>query len=92
MKPKTKLVAAGAKGETVAKGDAEIGFDQMSNIAINPNIESLGPLPSTLQHYTNYAGGLVAAGKERDGAKAFIAFLTSPHAQMIMKSRGFEGL
>jgi molybdate transport system substrate-binding protein len=92
MKPKTKLVAAGTKGETVAKGDADIGFDQMSNIVINPKIESLGSLPSTLQNYTTYAGGLVTAGKERDGAKAFITFLTSPQAQTIMKSKGFEGL
>lgn len=92
MKSKAKLVAAGAKGETVVEGDADIGFDQMSNIVINPKIESLGPLPSTLQHYTNYAGGLVAAGKERDGAKAFIAFLISPRAQTVMKSKGFAGL
>lgn len=92
MKAKTKLVAAGAKGEAVAKGDADIGFDQMSNIVINPKIESLGPLPSTLRNYTNYAGGLVTAGKERDGAKALIAFLTSPQAQTFMKSKGFEGL
>ncbi len=92
MKPKTKLVAAGAKGETVAKGDADIGFDQMSNIVTNPKIESLGSLPATLQNYTNYAGGLVTAGKQRDGAKAFIAFLTSPQAQTVMKSKGFEGL
>ena len=92
MKSKTKLVAAGAKGETVAKGDADIGFDQMSNIVINPKIESLGSLPSTLQNYTNYAGALVAAGKEREGAKTFIAFLTSPRAQTVMKSKGFEGL
>lgn len=91
MKPKAKLVAAGAKGETVAEGEADIGFDQMSNIVINPKIESLGSLPSTLQNYTNYAGGLVAAGKEREGAKAFIAFLTSPKAQTVMKSKGFEG-
>lgn len=92
MKPKTKLVAAGAKGETVAKGDADIGFDQMSNIVINPKIESLGPLPSALQNDTNYAGGLVTAGKEREGAGALIAFLTSPQAQTIMKSKGFAGL
>lgn len=92
MKPKTKLVAAGAKGETVAKGDADIGFDQMSNIVINPKIESLGPLPSALQNDTNYAGGLVTAGKEREGAGALIAFLTSPQAQTIMKSKRFAGL
>jgi molybdate transport system substrate-binding protein len=92
MKPKAKLVAAGAKGETVVKGDADIGFDQMSNIVINPKIESLGPLPPALQNYTNYAGGLAATGKERDGSKAFIVFLTSLPAQTVMKSKGFEGL
>ena len=42
MKPKAKLVSAGAKGEAVVKGEADIGFDQMSNIVINPKIESLG--------------------------------------------------
>ncbi len=92
MKPKAKLVAAGAKGETVIKGDADIGFDQMSNIVINPKIEPLGPLPAALQHYTDYAGGLVAAGKERDAGKAFLAFLKSSAAQAVMKSKGFEGL
>lgn len=92
IKPKAKLVAAGAKGETVVKGEADLGFDQMSNIVINPKIESLGPLPPSLQHYTNYAGGSVTAGKERNGAKALIAFLISPSAQTVMKSKGFEGL
>ncbi len=92
MKPKSKLVAAGAKGETVVKGDADIGFDQMSNIVINPKIDSVGSLPATLQNHTNYAGGLVAAGKERDGGRALLVFLTSPSAQLVMKSKGFEGL
>jgi molybdate transport system substrate-binding protein len=92
MKPKAKLVAAGAKGETVIKGDADIGFDQMSNIVINPKIESLGPLPATLQNYTDYAGGLVTAGRERDAGKAFVGFLRSSAAQAVMKSKGFEGL
>jgi molybdate transport system substrate-binding protein len=92
MKPKAKLVAAGAKGETVIKGDADLGFDQMSNIVINPKIESLGPLPATLQNYTDYAGGLVTAGRERDAGKAFVGFLRSSAAQAVMKSKGFEGL
>lgn len=92
MKPKAKLVAAGAKGETVIEGAADIGFDQMSNIAINPKIESLGPLPASLQTYTDYAGGLVTAGRERDAGKAFVGFLRSSASQAMMKSKGFEGL
>ncbi len=92
MKPKAKLVAAGAKGKTVVNGAADIGFDQMSNIVINPKIESLGSLPASLQHYTYYAGGLVKAGTERDGGKAFLVYLRSPAAQTMMKSKGFEGL
>lgn len=92
MKPKAKLVAAGAKGETVIKGDADIGFDQMSNIVINSKIESLGALPATLQTYTDYAGALVTAGRERDAGKAFVVFLRSSAAQAVMKSKGFEGL
>jgi hypothetical protein len=52
----------------------------------------LGSLPAALQNYTNYAGGLVAAGKEPDGGKALIVFLTSPPAQTVMILKGFEGL
>lgn len=92
IKPKAKLVAAGAKGKTVVKGDAEIGFDQMSNIVINPEIESLGSLPASLQHYTYYAGGLVRPGTQRDSGKAFLVYLRSPAAQTMMKSKGLEGL
>lgn len=92
IKPKAKLVAAGAKGETVVNGDADIGFDQMSNIVINPKIESLESLPGSLQHYTYYAGGLVKGAAETDGGKAFLVFLRSPAAQTAMKSKGFEGL
>jgi molybdate transport system substrate-binding protein len=90
MKPKTKLVTAGAKGKTVADGDADLGFDQMSNIVINPKIESLGALPGALQKYTNYAAAIVATSKERDAGKDFIAFLRSPKAQNILKQKGFE--
>jgi molybdate transport system substrate-binding protein len=90
MKPKTKLVAAGSKGETVAKGEAEIGFDQVSNIVANEKIESLGPLPAALQSYTRYAGGTVAGSKQQDAGKAFVAFLRSPAAQAVMKQKGFE--
>jgi molybdate transport system substrate-binding protein len=92
IEPKAKLVAAGAKGKTVVKGDADIGFDQMSNIVINPKIESLGSLPGSLQNYTYCAGGLVKAGRERAGGKAFLVFLRSPAAQKVTKSKGFEGL
>lgn len=89
MKPKTRLVAAGAKGETVVSGQADIGFDQMSNIVINPKIEPLGALPRTLEKYTNYAGGIVTTSKQRDAGKDFIAFLKSAKVQNIMKQKGF---
>jgi len=35
----------------VAKGDAEIGFNQISEVVTQPSVELIGPLPATIQNY-----------------------------------------
>jgi len=50
----------------------------------------VGPLPASIQNYTLFAGGIVAASKEQEAAKALIQFISSPTAQAIWKARGFE--
>ena len=50
----------------------------------------MGPLPAPIQNYTLFAGGIVATSKDQDAAKALIRFLSSPVAQRIWKSKGFD--
>ena len=77
---------------TVVRGDAEIGFDQMSNVAIDPRVEPIRVLPNGIQHYTNYVGGIVAESMQEESARALIIFLRSSSSQAAMKQKGFEPL
>ena len=92
MTPKTKLTTGKSLFDVVVSGNAEIGFIQITELLAEPRVEQLGPLPTAVQDYTNYAAGLVTAGQHRDAGKALIAFITSSPAMAVMKTRGFEPL
>jgi molybdate transport system substrate-binding protein len=91
MKP--KIVAFKQRSErfeAVARGDVEIGFNQVSEILAAEGVELVGPLPAEIQDYTPLAAGIVNSGNEKDGGVAFVRFITSPSAQEIWKAKGFE--
>ena len=91
MKPKTKLAApGGALYEMVAKGEAETGFTQMSEILAEPSVELIGPLPTAIQNYTQFAAGIVTTSKQVDVGKTLIAYLSSPTATAVLTAKGFE--
>jgi molybdate transport system substrate-binding protein len=76
--------------EAVARGDVEIGFNQMSEIIAAPGIELVGSLPAAIQSYTQFASGIVAGGGNQAAAREFVAFIASPMARGVWKSKGFE--
>lgn len=90
MKPKTKLSTLATLYGSVASGDVEIGFNQISEILAQPTIELAGPLPSTLQNYTQFAPGIVSASGQAEAGRTLITFLSSPAAQTVLKAKGFE--
>jgi molybdate transport system substrate-binding protein len=91
VKAKTAAVKPGEPvGEVVARGDAEIGFHQVSELVRVKGIEILGPLPAEIQNITVYSGGIHTATKEADGATALVKFLTAPAAAPIIKKHGLE--
>ena len=64
MKPKTKLSTLETLYASVASGEVEIGFNQISEILAQPTIELAGPLPPEIQNYTQFArASLLAAVK-----------------------------
>ena len=65
-------------GEKVARGEAEIGFHQLSELIPVKGIHIVGPLPAELQYITVFSGGMHREAKEPDAAKALIKFLTAP--------------
>jgi molybdate transport system substrate-binding protein len=77
-------------GEVVAKGDAEIGVQQISELLPVPGIEIVGPLPPELQKVTVFSAGLFAGASEPQVAKALLALLTSAVARPVYQRKGME--
>jgi molybdate transport system substrate-binding protein len=90
VKPKAKLIPGGAVAEHVARGEAELGIHQISEILPVKGVTLVGPLPAEIQNYTVYAAGLGAQAKESDAAKALLKALSGPAAAEVLKSKGME--
>jgi molybdate transport system substrate-binding protein len=90
VKPKAKLIPGGAVAEHIARGEAELGIHQISEILPVKGITLVGPLPADIQNYTVYAAGLGANGKESEAAKALLKTLSGPAAADVLKSKGME--
>lgn len=87
MKDKAKMIPATPVAEIVAHGDAEIGFQQISELKPVKGIDIVGPLPADLQKITVFSAGIATASKEPEAGRALIKFLTSKDASAeIMKS------
>ena len=90
MKAKTKLVPGAQAAEVVAKGEAEIGVAQTSEIVTVPGAELLGPLPGELASITLFSADIGAGTKVPEAAKALIQFLAGPQAAPVFKAKGFQ--
>ena len=90
MKDKARKIPATPVGEIVAHGDAEIGFQQMSELLPVEGIDIVGPLPDELQKITVFAAGIATVAKEPDACKALIRFLTSPAARPELVKSGMD--
>jgi molybdate transport system substrate-binding protein len=77
-------------GTVVARGDAEIGFQQLSELLPIAGIDILGPIPKEVQKITMFSGGVAVNSKEPEIAKQFLQFLASPEAAATIKKSGLE--
>ena len=90
IKAKTKLIQGEPVGEFVARGEAEIGFQQIPEILPVKGIQYLGPLPAEIQYNTVFSAGLHTAARQADAARAWIKFLKTPEAAVFYKKYGME--
>jgi len=79
-------------GELVARGDVEIGFQQISELLAVKGIDYVGPLPGDAQRTIVLSAGVVRASRHPEAARALIKFLQSPAAIRAMKESGLEPL
>jgi molybdate transport system substrate-binding protein len=90
LKGKVRLVQGELAGAVVARGDAEIGFQQMSELLPVSGIDLIGPLSPDVQKITVISAGLHAAAKEPDAARALVAFFKAPAAVPVIKKKGMK--
>jgi len=92
VKGKSLLVqsAGYAVGDAVARGEAEIGLQIISELLPVPGIDVVGTLPAEIQRIAVYSAGIVVGAKEPDAASALIKFLASPAAAPVIRKSGLE--
>jgi len=90
IKDKARKIPAEPVAKIVARDEAEIGFQPISELRPYPGIEIVGPLPDELQVVNVFAAGLASHAKEPDAGKALIAFLVSPAARPAILASGME--
>ncbi len=90
VRAKSHMIPATPVGEIVAKGEAEIGFQQISELKPILGITLVGPLPEPLQLYTDFSAGILAESEQKEAARSLVAFLASPEAATAIKNSGME--
>ena len=84
------VVDKGPVGLVVAAGGAEIGVQQLCELAPVPGIEIVGPLPDPLQRLTHFAAGIPANAANPKGASALMELLRSDAARAAMVEGGMQ--
>jgi len=90
LRPKIGQVQGEPIGAVVARGEAEIGFQQVSELLPVTGIDFLGPLPPDIQQITVFTAGIHLNARQPDAARSLVQFLTSPEAAPVIKKSGME--
>jgi molybdate transport system substrate-binding protein len=90
VRAKARTQPGGIVGETVARGDAEIGIQQISEIYAASGADLVGPFPAEIQKFTVFSAGLFAGTRQEEAAKSLIQFLKTPASARVMKAKGLE--
>jgi molybdate transport system substrate-binding protein len=87
---KTRKIEADPVGEAVARGEVEIGFQQISELRPVKGIDIVGELPPGAQHVNVYAAGIPTTSQQPEAARAFIRWLSSAAAYPSIEKSGLE--
>jgi len=83
-------VPGGLVAQRVVSGEADLALHQISEILAVPGATLVGPLPTSLQNYTVYAGGVSASAPDAAAAQALLAWLAGERARAVLAQRGME--
>jgi molybdate transport system substrate-binding protein len=91
IKSKSRVIEAYERvGDAVARGDIEVGFQQVSELKPVPGITIVGPLPEGAQQVTIFSAAIPKGAKNPEAAKRLIQFLSSPGVANVVRETGVE--
>jgi molybdate transport system substrate-binding protein len=90
IRSRTKRVEKERVGAVVARGEAEIGFQQISELLPIQGIDYVGPLPAEIQRVTLFSAGVATRSKNSGAAQHVIRLLVSPAAAATTAKSGLE--
>ena len=89
--PKSRLITGGERtGTVVARGDADLAFQQISELLPVPGIAHITPLPPEVQKVTQFLAGVGANSTDKALARSVIEFLASADAAAAIRKTGLE--
>lgn len=77
-------------GSLVATGEAELGFQQLSELKNLAGVQVVGPLPPAIQTITIFSGGICGLSSDVDAARDLLDYLASPATADIKRGHGME--
>jgi molybdate transport system substrate-binding protein len=90
MKSKTTLGEAGFVVEPVARGEVELGIQQITEILPVKGVKLLGPLPAPLQKTTTYTIAVASSARDTQTARDFMKFILREPSLSVFKNKGFS--
>ena len=87
---KATIIPAGFTAERLVTGEADIAIQQLSELAVVPGVEIVGPLPDEAQKVTTFAAAVMAGSVDRDLAERFVASLTTEAAFAAYDAAGLD--
>jgi len=82
--------SGGQIGDLLARGEAELGFQQVTELMHAKGFQYLGPLPIEVQNYTIWSAAVHSSSKESAAASAFIDAIVAPQSAPAIRSSGME--
>lgn len=90
IKDKATKIFSERVGAVVLRGDAEIGFQQVSELLPFKELDFVGPLPDEVQQRVFFSAGVATGSGNAEAARHLIRFLSAPSAASIIRSTGME--
>ena len=90
VRARARMIPAEPVGQVVARGEAEIGFQQISELRPIKGITLVGPIPAPEQQATVFSAGVLDASPHKEAARGLVRFLAAPATAGVIRDSGME--